>query len=154
VAAPTHLNSSSLPSLLSKDSDADKEREKEKEKEHEKREAREAEREKEREREKRLEELAKELEKEKEAKVKANSEKAALEAEIESLSQALFEEVCIVPYPIPFVSSHPISLPSSVIYNYIHIQSNTILTFPRLPFIPTGKQNGCPRTHKTRRDGG
>lgn len=116
VAAPTHLNSSSLPSLLSKDSEADKEREKEKEKEHEK--AREVEKEKEREREKRLEELAKELEKEKEAKVKANSEKAALEAEIESLSQALFEEVCIVPYPISFVSSHPISLPSSVIYNY------------------------------------
>jgi hypothetical protein len=92
VAVPTHLNSSSLPSLLSKDSDVDKEREKEKEKEQEK--AREAEKE----REKRLEELAKELEKEKEARVKALSEKAALEAEIESLSQALFEEVCTLPF--------------------------------------------------------
>ena len=96
VAVPTHLNSSSLPSLLSKDSDADKEREKEKEKEQEK--AREAEKE----REKRLEELAKELEKEKEARVKAHSEKAALEAEIESLSQALFEEVCTLPFPSHF----------------------------------------------------
>lgn len=44
---------------------------------------------------KELEELAAELEKERAAKKAIIDEKAALEDELESLSQALFEEVCI-----------------------------------------------------------
>lgn len=47
---------------------------------------------------KELEELAAELEKEKRAKKAIADEKAALEAELESLSQALFEEVRVVLY--------------------------------------------------------
>lgn len=75
------MNSPSLPSLVpdkAKEKDeAEAAREKEKE-----------------EREKKLEELTKELEKEKAERIKASDEKAALEDEVESLSQALFEEVC------------------------------------------------------------
>jgi hypothetical protein len=51
-----------------------------------------------RDRERELEDLAKELEKERAAKKKALEEKAALEDELESLSQALFEEVIFNPF--------------------------------------------------------
>ena len=74
-----------------------------------------------------MEELGKELEKEREARKKASDEKAALEAEIESLSQALFEEVYIF----------SLSLYSCLILS-------------NLPF--TGEQNGIPRTNKEGRD--
>lgn len=70
------LNSPSLPSLVPDKDSAEVARENER-----------AEREKE------LEELTKALEKEKVERVKATDDKAALEDEIESLSQALFEEV-------------------------------------------------------------
>jgi len=43
---------------------------------------------------KEIEELTAELEREKAGRKKVKEEKAALEAELESLSQALFEEVC------------------------------------------------------------
>ena len=127
MTSPTHLNSPSLPSLLSRESDADKEREKEKEREK----ALEAEREQE----KRMEELGKELEKEREAKVKASNEKAALEAEIESLSQALFEEVRIMSLTVSLdyfllrraLVSSPLFMYSIHIY-FNSIASNSILT--------------------------
>ncbi|KAF7973266.1 hypothetical protein HWV62_15699 [Athelia sp. TMB] len=84
------LNSPSLPSLVPekvKEAEAAREKEREKDKEME------LERQKEKEeREKKLEELTKALEKEKAERVKAIEDKAALEEEIESLSQALFEE--------------------------------------------------------------
>jgi len=47
-----------------------------------------------------IEELTSQLEKERTARKTVSDEKAALEAELESLSQALFEEVSVVPYPI------------------------------------------------------
>ena len=47
---------------------------------------------------KEIEELAAELEREKAGRKKLKDEKAALEAELESLSQALFEEVCYNPF--------------------------------------------------------
>lgn len=87
------LNSPSLPSLVpDKATEAALEKEKEKE------------------REKKLEDLRKELEKEKGERVKASEDKAALEDEIESLSQALFEEVS----PLSVLRSYPsIPAPSS-----------------------------------------
>jgi len=45
---------------------------------------------------KELEELASELEKERSARKAAERDKATLEAELEALSQALFEEVCLL----------------------------------------------------------
>lgn len=89
--ASSPLNSPSLPSLIPeslKTLDTAREKEKELERQKEKEE-----------REKKLEELTKELEKEKAAKIKATEDKTALEAEIESLSQALFEEVRLFPIP-------------------------------------------------------
>jgi hypothetical protein len=47
-----------------------------------------------------IEELTSQLEKERTARKTISDEKAALEAELESLSQALFEEVSGIPYPI------------------------------------------------------
>lgn len=79
-SATSPLTSPSLPSLIPGDKAKEIELEKERQKEKE-------------EREKKMEELTKELEKERVERTKASEDKAALEAEIESLSQALFEEV-------------------------------------------------------------
>jgi hypothetical protein len=53
---------------------------------------------------KEVEELNEQLRKERAAKKKVVDEKAALEAELESLSQALFEEVCFPPPITHFLS--------------------------------------------------
>ena len=79
---------------------------------------------------KEVEELNEQLQKERAAKKKVEDEKAALEAELEALSQALFEEV---------------KLFCSVFSSFAHARIFTVLQ---------GQQNGCYGTYKAGRDGG